>query len=831
MPAAVVAVGLTATLQYSASRADRVEAERDLAEAALVSEFASTADDKAELVRAEAARIDVIVHTLLAAGDGEFSAVVEGLDVFDAGPSIQAVSLSSGVESQLELPEGSLDADEVPGLVRGITATTEGRWANTLTYRVFDPDSSVRSVAVVVDLESALDPLVDSTVASAELSGLPGLGEVQAATPSMVDVGAGVFLEPEAQALSSARPIAVLGDTATLDVVSPVGHLVVPESNEVRLVMSLGLLLTAILGIATWAATRRLLDLLSTRDHVAAAREAAIARFEASFTNAPMGVVEIDADGDVLAVNPRFASKLGYLPEELLGTRLLDLVDGADRKEATEQMADIRAHGSTADQAERRYRTMNGSAVWMKESVSAIDAADGSRHILIQVEDISDDRRSRAELRRRALFDELTGLPNRAHLISQLRLAVDTADTAGDDLAVMFVDLNKFKAINDTLGHEAGDQILVEVAERLRSVCRAGDTVARLGGDEFVIVCQGITSQEMAATAAARYFEVLNQPTVIDGSEVEISASVGLVVADGDAQPEELLRNADKAMYQAKATNSETVVEFDYSMQAETVDRLSQEVALRKAIENNELELYFQTIVHGATSDIVGVEALVRWNHPRNGLTAPGEFLPLAEEIGVLEEIDRWAIEEGVASLARWSQTSDVAAKWFLTVNTSACHFATSAFADWVIDLLVEAGVEPRRLVLERPEQTAYGAEASARATIRELRSRGVRISLDHFGVGQTPLAELSGLEVDSLKIGRSFVSTATSREQSVLKAIAEMARSLGFEVVAEGIESQSELDLVLGAGVHYAQGFHFSRPVDGDTLVARTKLHERTPA
>ncbi len=827
----VVAIGLTGTVQIAASESERAEAAQEAEEARIIETFGEEVDAAADAVRDEARQIDIAVEALLAGDDESFGSLIEALDVFGEGSPIVAVELDAAGDVTLSVPEGSLGATEVPGSVVGVTATTEGRWADTLTYRQFDESVEMfdgpRSVAVVVGVDALLAPHAGGDLRSLNIAGMTGMPEVSSAAPTLSTVGSDIYVDPATRLLSANRQIEVLGEPATLEVGSATQLQVGLDSKRLKLIVSIGLLLTAIAGAATWFATRWLANRLNTRDHAAEAREASIARFRASFTHAPMGVVEIDEDGDILAVNPRFASKLGFLPEELLGVPMLDLIDGADRRAAMDQAASIRAHGSTAEQSERRYRTMNGAAVWMKESVSAIDAIDGTRHLLIQVEDISDERRSRAELRRRALYDELTGLPNRAHLISQLRLAVDTAEATGEEVAVMFVDLNKFKIVNDTMGHDAGDQILIEVAERLRSACRAGDIVARLGGDEFVIVCQGIADEQMASQAADRYFSVLNSPTTIDDAEVDISASIGLVVAGGDAEAEELLRNADKAMYHAKASDSNAVVEFDYSMKAETVDRLSQEVALRKAIDNGEFELYFQTIVDGHSLDVLGVEALVRWNHPRNGLTAPGEFLPLAEELGILEEIDRWALVEGIQTLARWSETSDVAGDWFLTVNTSPALYVDTTFADWVVDQLVDAGVEPRRLVLERPEHTAYDDESSSRGTIRELRSRGVHVSLDHFGVGQTPLSELSGLEVDSLKIGRSFIARATSREQMVLTAIAEMARSLGMEIMAEGIESQAELDIALAAGVVRAQGYHFSRPVDAATLSASGLLEQ----
>ncbi len=827
LPAIVVALGLTLTVQLASGLSSEL-AERNAASLRSdVTQFSAAADTRAEVVRRESERIEALLQTVLEleGTDVTLDDLVTDVDAFGRDGVVRAVALSDYQSTELVLPDGELGTETVPGSVQGLTPTNEGRWVGTVTYRLFSESESGRSAAAVVDINAILasPPLADGY--EIQIVDFPGQADAQPLNPSLDRLGQNVYRTP-ADALETRRNVELFGEEAQLILSSPDGATAAAQSSsrELSLMVLAGGLATLVAAFGAWLVVRRIDRFHNERDVVASARQAAISRFSASFAHAPMGVVEVDERGEILMVNPRFASKLGYLPEEMAGMTFLDLIDAQDRTATGEVLKTVRS-GTGPTQSERRYRTLNASAVWMRESVATIDAGDGTKHLLIQVEDISDERRTRFELHRRALYDELTGLPNRAHLINQLRLAVDNASEIGDQIAVMFVDLNKFKAVNDTYGHEAGDQMLIEVADRLRKVCRTGDTVARLGGDEFVVVCTGVLDQPMARKAAHRYYEAINQPTVIGDIEMEISASIGFVVAGGDVEPDSLLRNADKAMYQAKTTEDAGIVEFDYTMRAATVDRLSQEVALRQAVQDGELELHYQPIVEGSTSDIVGVEALVRWHHPKQGLVSPGEFLPLANELGLMPAIDRWALETGAKALSEWSRQSDAAATWFLSVNTVNEHYTDPGFADWVADALVEAHLEPRRLVLERAESLVYDDSATTISTIRQLRSRGVRISLDQFGVGRTALADLAALEVDSLKIGRPFIKNATSRERHVLEGLVSIADGLGVELIVEGVESQADLDLVLKAGLRIVQGFHFSRPIDGDTLAKSRNL------
>lgn len=820
-----MALGLTLTVQFGAGLASELSIRNEAALEEQIDRLSVQVDTRAEAVRRESARIESLLHAALDLdGTGAtLEDVVEGADAFAGNGVVRAVSVTTFDGTDVVLPNGALATEMIPGSLQGLTVTNEGRWVGTVSYRLFSESEAGRSAAAVVDVAAIVGSLPLSEGYELWIEQFPGQPETDAHSSSMVAVGEDVYRDAN-DGLTTSRSVELLGEQAQLVLSTPSGVASPLTSRELPLTVLAGGLSTLVATIAAWLLVRRIDRLYHERDSFASAREAAIDRFSASFNNAPMGVAEVDEGGEIIMVNPRFASKLGYLPEEMAGMGFLDLIDGQDRLATSSGMQAVRKGGENS-RSERRYRTMTASAVWMRESMSTIDGGDGTTHLLVQVEDISDERRTRSELRRKALYDELTGLPNRAHLINQLRLAIDNSAETGDHVAVMFVDLNKFKMVNDTHGHEAGDQMLIEVAERLRGACRSGDTVARFGGDEFVVVCSGLVGNDEARKAAQRYHEAINQPAVIANVEMDISASIGFVVAEGDVDPDSLLRNADKAMYQAKLADEAGVVEFDYSMRAASVDRVSQEVALRQAVELDELQLYYQPIVDGVTSEIVGVEALVRWDHPRDGLIPPGEFLPLASELGIMPEIDRWALRTGVRTLAEWSRQSEAAGKWFLSVNTVSAHYSEPGFADWVADLLTEARLEPRRLVLERAESLVYDDGASATSSIRQLRSRGVRISLDQFGVGRTALADLATLEVDSLKIGRSFVRNATQRETHVLAGLAAIAEGLDIDLIVEGIESQAELDLVLKAGLRTVQGFHFSRPVDGETLAQSRSL------
>lgn len=825
LPAIVVALGLTLTVQMASGLSADMDERNEAMLQETVRQFGVEADTRTEVVRRESDRIEGLVQAVLNIQSDTvlLDDVVEDLGGFSHDGVVRAVAVSRFESTELVLPDGALNSANVPGSVEGLTVTSEGRWVGTVTYRQFSDTVTSRSAAAVVDMQALVAdaPMADGY--SIEIVNFPGEPDAERVDPEYERLEQDVYRTPD-DGLETRRNVELFGQEAQLILTAPAGTSSTVPSQELPLTIAAGALATLVAAFTGWLIMRRIDRFHVDRDHVTAARQTAIDRFSASFNHAPMGVVEVDERGEILMVNPRFASKLGYLPEEMAGMTFLDLIDDQDRMATTDVLKRVRS-GAGATQSERRYRTLTSSAVWMRESVSTIDALDGTIHLLIQVEDISDERRTRFELHRRALYDELTGLPNRAHLINQLRLAVDNASETGDQVAVMFVDLNKFKAVNDTYGHEAGDQMLVEVSDRLRDACRTGDTVARLGGDEFVVVCTGIESQSMARNAAQRYYDAINQQAIIDDVEMDISASIGFVVAGGEVEPDSLLRNADKAMYQAKTAEEAGIVEFDYTMRAATVDRLSQEVALRQAVQQGELELHYQPIVEGATSDIVGVEALVRWHHPKDGLVSPGEFLPLADELGLMVEIDRWALKTGAKALAEWSRESEAASSWFLSINTVNAHYVEPGFADWVADALVEARLEPRRLVLERAESLVYDDSTATTSTIRQLRSRGVRVSLDQFGVGATALADLAGLEVDSLKIGRSLIKNATSRERHVLEGLVRIADGLGVELIVEGVESQAELDLVLKAGLRIVQGFHFSRPVDGETLARSRNL------
>ena len=594
-------------------------------------------------------------------------------------------------------------------------------------------------------------------------------------------------------------------------------------SSALLLIGGIGLTLS-IAALATFG-SRSLLRVISERDEADAAREQAAQRFRTSFANAPIGVVEVDPGGRIVAVNPRFASQLGYNVEELDGTELLDLIDGEDRAAARNRLQHLLNGERVADQSERRYRERNGGAVWVRESASVLELTDDRRHVLIQAEDVSDERRARAELHRKALFDDLTGLPNRANLTARLSRAIETERGTGNVLAVMFVDLDKFKEVNDTHGHEAGDLLLIEVAERLRRVSRASDTVARLGGDEFVVICEGLDSEETAERCAERFAEALSKPMSLGDADVPVQASIGLSITTGDTSPEQVLRDADQAMYQAKASGRNRLVRFEHvsedRMPSEPVSTECSEEELVAAIESDQFVVHYQPIfeVSDASNRVVGVEALVRFEHPTRGLVLPPDFLRAAEAAGLIGQIDRLVVDRGLRALACWAETDELAADWFISFNLATINYHQPSFAADLIDTIESSGVDPRQVVLERAEIGFMQQPPSAVLSTRALREAGVRIAVDHFGTGAVSLADVPTLEFDLLKIDRSFVRSPSSRQQSVLGAMAQMAEALDLLAMVEGIETAEELSAVRGATIALAQGYQLCRPLDEQAI------------
>jgi diguanylate cyclase (GGDEF)-like protein len=427
-------------------------------------------------------------------------------------------------------------------------------------------------------------------------------------------------------------------------------------------------------------------------------------------------------------------------------------------------------------------------------------------------------REREEQQRRAALYDSLTGLPNRALFLERIRDALRRAeDPPGYQFAVLFLDLDGFKLVNDSLGHLAGDRLLREVAERLRAHVREVDTPARFGGDEFAILIDGI-ADTAALIALARHLQaVIAAPLTTVGQRVVVSASIGIAPSSLHYDSaEDLLRDADIAMYRAKSAHKGTYTVFDASMHAEAVARLHTEAELRHAIEHDELDLHYQPIVALPGGDIIAFEALLRWNHPGRGLLTPGQFLPVAEDAGLMPRIDSWVLHTVCRQLARWRRAHAVAENRWVSLNISDGYFWSGGLAQEILTCLRTNNVPPQCLALEITERVIMRSVASARAMLERLHDNGVQLHVDDFGTGYSSLGALHQLPIDVLKIDRSFVANLATSDKSrrLVRSIIVMGANLGIDVIAEGIETGEQSVQLHELGCRYGQGYWFAQPL-----------------
>ncbi len=738
---------------------------------------------------------------------------------------VDAICVPIVQQLRCETFNGPLDQGPIPVDEPGLQLIKRGPMQGRLAFVGTNPMTNAISSVIVIDPDLLFVKVQRNLPLAVSLLGVPGGTEAEPLPIASLDVGGGLSIDRVTGRLTSSRTKVLLGENVVLRTVAEPGQLVMndPGSSALLLITGLGLTIS-LTGLAVFG-TRSLSRVIEERDQADAARDQAAQRFRTSFANAPIGVVEVDADGRIVAVNPRFASQLGYNVDELDGTELLDLIDGEDRAAARGRLQHLLNGERVADQSERRYRQRNGGAVWVRESASVLELGDERRHVLIQAEDVSDERRSRAELHRKALFDDLTGLPNRANLTARLNRALEAEQGNDEVMAVMFVDLDKFKEVNDTHGHEAGDLLLIEVAERLRRVSRSSDTVARLGGDEFVVICEGLDSEEDAERCAERFAQALSFPMMIGNIDVPVQASIGLAIASGTTSPEQVLREADQAMYEAKTTGRNRLVRFtgvsEDRMPSSPKPTECTEDDLLEALAGDHFVLHYQPVFDSSDAKrVVGVEALVRMEHPDRGMVMPTDFLRAAEKAGLIAQIDELVVTKGLQSMAEWRAADDAADDWFISFNLATASFHDRHFADNLIAKIEASSLEPRQVILERTESGLMHQPPVAVVVTRALREAGVRIAIDHFGTGAVSLSDVPTLEFDVLKIDRSFVRSPSTRQQSLLNAMAQMAEALDLLAMVEGIETSEELSTVRGAGITMAQGYHLCRPLDEQAVM-----------
>ena len=528
--------------------------------------------------------------------------------------------------------------------------------------------------------------------------------------------------------------------------------------------------------------------------------------------------------GIILEVNDKACQLYSFPHAELVGLSVnaLSLDPGGDEERIWQAL-----QGPNQQSFETRHRAKDGTVFDILVSLSVVAYA-GSIAILSINRDITERKRTELRLLHDALHDALTGLPNRSLFLERLGQAIARRDT---NYAVLFMDLDRFKNINDSLGHDVGDQLLIATARRLEASLRPGDTVARLGGDEFTVLLEGIESEAEAEEVAGRIHRALAMPVKLDRHEVFTAASIGIALADPlYTSPEEVLRDADTAMYRAKARGRGRHELFDTGMHKNAVKLLQLETDLRRAVEWEAFQLHYQPIVRIATGKITGFEALVRWVHPRRGLIPPAEFIPVAEETGLIIPVGAWVLHEACYQMRLWRETIPAAADLTISVNLSIKQVMQPDFPSQIERVLTETRLPPEALVLEITETVIMDQAEATAAILNRLHDMGIALCFDDFGTGYSSLSVLHRFPMDTLKIDRSFISRMGESDENVeiVRAVVTLARNLGREVVAEGVETEEQLAQLAQLDCDSVQGFYFSRPVE--RAVAETLIGDNAP-
>ncbi|MEP6922830.1 MAG: EAL domain-containing protein [Pyrinomonadaceae bacterium] len=558
---------------------------------------------------------------------------------------------------------------------------------------------------------------------------------------------------------------------------------------------------------------------IAEQDRISRALKESEEYFRNAFDNAA-GMALVSPGGQWLEVNESLCKMLGYEKQELTKKHFQSITHPNDLGTDLANIYKLSEDIIPSYQLEKRYLHKKGHVVWVLQNVSLIrDEKAKLKQYVFQIQDITDRKRAEDQIHYAAFHDALTGLPNRTLLSDRLSMSVERSKrNINYQFAVLFIDLDRFKVVNDSLGHNMGDKLLVELSRRLQDCVRKVDTVARLGGDEFAILLDDITDAKAASETAERLQEKLREPFTLDGHKFHTTASIGIAYSrTGYEKPEDILRDADTAMYKAKANGKARHELFNISMHTHAIEALELENELRVAVERGEIFPCFQPIVLLKTGEITGFEALARWNNPRRGIISPADFIPLAEETGLIIPLGLSMLRQSCQQVYKWQQKFIKEQPLTVSVNLSGKQFRQADLVEQIEIILHETNFNPNNLRLEITESVVMENAASTSDMLKQLKSIGVQLSIDDFGTGYSSLSYLHSFPFDILKVDRSFVThMAIDKEsRSIVKTIVTLAAELDKVVVAEGVEFEEHRTLLTDLSCEYGQGFLFSKPLD----------------
>ena len=531
-----------------------------------------------------------------------------------------------------------------------------------------------------------------------------------------------------------------------------------------------------------------------------------------------------DERGILQLVNQAYADAYGSTIDEMIGKSMVEINSHPDEVDMFNR-TDLEVLTSLQDRflPEVKFTNAKGEVRWLQASKRPIYSPDKRAfHVLGIATDITDRRNFEEELSHQALHDRLTGLPNRALFMDRLQRSLARIQRTGVAISVLTLDLDNFQVVNDSLGHHLGDLLLVEIATRLQNCVYPGDTVARLGGDEFAVILEQIPDASNAAAFAERISNTLHQLVNLSGHEIMPTVSTGITICRGNSiDPGKVVRDADTAMYQAKTTGRAGYAVYQPQMKRTTIKRLEMQADLHRAICRNELKLHYQPVVDLLSGQIIGTEALLRWEHPKMGIISPTQFIPVAEETGLIISIGEWVLREACDQTQEWQAKYPDYSELSVGVNVSLCQLKHNEFMERTCRIVDATGLDPADVKLEITESVMMQDVEMMIARLAALKSHGIRLAIDDFGTGYSCMAYLIRLPIDIIKIDRIFVSRLgeDTHDDAVLQSIVNLANALELEIISEGIESIQQLRLLQGMGSHYGQGYYFSRPLQTEAM------------